>query len=198
MGTTEKAWRSHRRKIGLCQLCPNYAFGKAHCSSCAEKQIIRQKNKRAERRRAGLCPSCGSKPRTGYRRCDRCRDKRHAASIRSLYGLTPGEYREMLLDQDGGCAICGDPPGTGYNTRRLHVDHDHTTGRVRALLCSRCNVILGMCDEDPERLRKVLQYIVTLCADCHDAIHQEAKSKGEDSSQVMPKGDVGKGKHGHD
>jgi Recombination endonuclease VII len=62
------------------------------------------------------------------------------ARSRSLrkYGLTPADYDEMVETQNGRCMICNtDQPGTesGY----WPVDHDHATGRVRALLCSACN-----------------------------------------------------------
>lgn len=50
-------------------------------------------------------------------------------------GVTDDEYERLLAAQGGGCAICGSTP----KTRRLHVDHDHRTGRVRGLLCMRCN-----------------------------------------------------------
>ena len=50
-------------------------------------------------------------------------------------GVDDDRYAEMLRAQNGGCAICGNPP----KTRRLDVDHDHRTGRVRGLLCHRCN-----------------------------------------------------------
>lgn len=50
-------------------------------------------------------------------------------------GVTDEEYAAMLERQGGGCAICGARP----KTRRLHVDHDHATGKVRGLLCHRCN-----------------------------------------------------------
>lgn len=50
-------------------------------------------------------------------------------------GVSDDEYARMLAAQGGGCAICGAKP----KTRRLHVDHDHKTGRVRGLLCHRCN-----------------------------------------------------------
>ncbi len=53
-------------------------------------------------------------------------------------GVTDAEYDRLLAAQGGGCAICGNPP----KTRRLHVDHDHKTGRVRGLLCHRDNRIL--------------------------------------------------------
>jgi hypothetical protein len=44
-------------------------------------------------------------------------------------------YDRLLGEQGGVCAICGNPP----KTRRLHIDHDHKTGKVRGLLCHRCN-----------------------------------------------------------
>jgi hypothetical protein len=50
-------------------------------------------------------------------------------------GVDDAEYERMLEAQGGGCAICGAKP----KTRRLHVDHDHATGKVRGLLCHRCN-----------------------------------------------------------
>lgn len=49
--------------------------------------------------------------------------------------LTDAEYDALLTYQGGRCAICGNPP----KARRLHVDHDHRTGKVRGLLCFRCN-----------------------------------------------------------
>jgi hypothetical protein len=50
-------------------------------------------------------------------------------------GVTDAEYRRLLDAQDGHCALCDNEP----RTRRLYVDHDHRTGKVRALLCFRCN-----------------------------------------------------------
>lgn len=50
-------------------------------------------------------------------------------------GVTDEGYEALLEAQGGGCAICGNTP----KTRRLSVDHNHRTGRVRGLLCYRCN-----------------------------------------------------------
>lgn len=63
------------------------------------------------------------------------------------YGLTLGAYEKMLADQLSGCAICGKAPTSG---RPLHVDHDHETGRVRGLLCSKCNQAMKAVDAYPE------------------------------------------------
>jgi len=77
------------------------------------------------------------------------------------YGLTPDAYRAMLATQGGLCAICGEaPPPDGVRAAsRLHVDHDHSTGVVRALLCTRCNQGIGYMRDRPDLLRLAAEYI---------------------------------------
>jgi hypothetical protein len=72
------------------------------------------------------------------------------------YGLTPEEYEAMLAEQNGVCAICKRPPIAGNS---LCVDHDHMTGRVRGLLCSPCNVVLGHWGDDPQIARHAAEYL---------------------------------------
>ena len=62
----------------------------------------------------------------------------------------------MLERQGGTCAICERTPGSG---RKFAVDHDHVTGNVRALLCGRCNVAIGMAGESATRLKKMAEYL---------------------------------------
>lgn len=79
-----------------------------------------------------------------------------ARSLRTNYGLTIDEYDFILATQDGRCAICEGRP----RKYRLHVDHDHKTGEIRGLLCSRCNhKLLGSANDDPSRLRKAADYL---------------------------------------
>ena len=58
------------------------------------------------------------------------------------YGLSSTDYATLLAKQGGGCAICGRLPARGK--RALNVDHDHTTGKIRGLLCDNCNNGLGL------------------------------------------------------
>lgn len=79
-----------------------------------------------------------------------------------VYGLSHDEYTAMVEVQDGRCAICRQEPvrKSQYGTRYpLHVDHDHTTGQVRGLLCFSCNAGLGKFRDDPERLRAAASYL---------------------------------------
>src|SRR5688500_1693885 len=69
-------------------------------------------------------------------------DNKEAArwnQIKINYGITKDDYLAMLERQGGVCATCGNPP----TDKPLCVDHDHTTGVVRGLLCHRCNKALG-------------------------------------------------------
>lgn len=69
--------------------------------------------------------------------------------------LTCDEYDEMLAAQHGLCAICGQ----ASSARRLHVDHDHRTGRIRGLLCRNCNICLGLMADDPGRILSAAAYL---------------------------------------
>jgi len=74
------------------------------------------------------------------------------------YGLTPEDYDRMLEAQDGLCAVCrtNDLDRLG---RRMHVDHCHNTGRVRGILCTRCNNAIGFAGESAQRLRDLATYL---------------------------------------
>jgi hypothetical protein len=108
-------------------------------------------------------------------RCDDCRTAnsrlmsayraRHpgmtrAHNLRQFHGITPAEYAAMLEAQGGVCAACG-LPETGQNQRgvvSLAVDHDHTTGANRGLLCMRCNRALGLLGDDSSTIQQLLAY----------------------------------------
>ena len=77
------------------------------------------------------------------------------------YGITAEQYEEMNRLQGGRCLICGQAE---RGTRRgipktLAVDHDHDTGEIRGLLCSKCNTAIGLLDDDPKRARAVARYL---------------------------------------
>jgi hypothetical protein len=81
-----------------------------------------------------------------------------AMHLKSAYGITPEEYEALLTAQGGGCKVCAAPP-EGEKHKCLHVDHDHTTGAVRGLLCHRCNTALGLLQEDKERMLALAAYL---------------------------------------
>lgn len=78
--------------------------------------------------------------------------------MQTKYGITPDDYDRMLEQQGWVCAICGSPPPP--SKRRLHIDHDHETGKVRGLLCTRCNTALGWFEKHNGRAAEYLAGIV--------------------------------------
>lgn len=69
------------------------------------------------------------------------------------YGVTPSAYNVLVSKQDGRCAVCGSRP------KSLCVDHDHKTGRVRGLLCHRCNQGIGLFLDDTSLLGQAVVYL---------------------------------------
>lgn len=85
------------------------------------------------------------------------KDRMRTFHLRYLYGLTTEEFETLLHKQNGRCAICGtDKPG---GKGQMAVDHDHATGKVRGLLCSSCNMALGIFGDSETLLVKALAYL---------------------------------------
>jgi len=81
-------------------------------------------------------------------------------ALRRYYGLTIENYNKMFTAQDGICAICGQPP----NGKNLFVDHDHSTDKIRGLLCRSCNMMLGGAKDSIITLTKAIEYLnVHMC-----------------------------------
>lgn len=100
--------------------------------------------------------------------CKPCYNKRHRAlavkrggdvggHFKSRYGITLDDYHVMLKEQNYCCAVCNKHVDT--MRRRLSVDHDHKTGKVRKLLCDPCNTALGLLYENEEILTSMLSYL---------------------------------------
>lgn len=119
---------------------------------------------------AGLCKSCKLKKNAEWRQNNqdhikawsKTSQKRH--NLKHFFGITVEQYEELLIKQNGVCAICG---GINPSGRMLHVDHDwsccpskRSCGKcIRGLLCSRCNTALGSFKDNSENLKKALKYL---------------------------------------
>lgn len=83
--------------------------------------------------------------------------------LQRSYGISLAEYDEMLEVQDGVCAICHRPEKTEYKNgtrKRLSVDHDHETEKIRGLLCTACNAGIGMFEHNPRSLVEAVVYLM--------------------------------------
>lgn len=75
--------------------------------------------------------------------------------LRQKFGITIEDYDAMMIDQMGVCAVCG-----LEDVRfALGVDHDHTTGAIRGLLCNPCNRALGLLKESTKNMYSLIEYI---------------------------------------
>lgn len=106
-------------------------------------------SKTVEERREMRRLQCEADPEDYHR-------KRLNQHLRSTYGITVERFEEMFREQQGCCAICGQHQENCR--RRLAVDHCHASGKVRQLLCDRCNLFVGHI-ETPELMQKTLDYI---------------------------------------
>ena len=128
------------------------------CTSCCENKKIEDFpiNKKSKYGRQRQCKRC----KADWMKADRIKKPEHYRGIDLIgnYGITPTQYNAILRDQNGVCAICYKP-----ETRKrgwLHVDHNHTTGEVRGLLCGNCNTGIGIFFEDSNVLQSAIKYIL--------------------------------------
>ena len=83
---------------------------------------------------------------------NRSPEQKRNQKLRETYGISLNIYNQMLSDQNGKCAICGD-------MSRLFMDHNHATGTVRDLLCLGCNSGIGFFYENISLLDKAKSYL---------------------------------------
>jgi len=89
--------------------------------------------------------------------------KMKAIDLKKRFGISLEDYTSLYEKQNGVCAICQLPEkSVDYRTgevRSLAVDHCHTKGHIRGLLCSDCNTALGLLKDNPELLIKAAKYV---------------------------------------
>ena len=149
------------------------------CKACIKKHDA-SKNYKPIYRGTKICQTCkitkkatefhvNKKHKDGLeRRCKKCnmlrKDNNH---YRNKYGITLDDYNNLIKSQNYQCAICKTvDPGVGIN--RFHVDHNHSTGVVRGLLCSNCNRALGQFKDDISILESAAEYIRNNLETKHD------------------------------
>lgn len=171
--------RNRRSRDGLAFYCREH-MAERSARSREARRVLPRKNRLTPRDLAvpdghKWCPDCGAvKPQEAYPRtrasrtgratyCLPCHKARGQVSREKIggsrtyhlfrrYGISAAEADVMLDLQNGRCAICAAAPA-------VHVDHDHSTGAVRALLCFNCNGGLGQFKDDPDLLGVAAEYV---------------------------------------
>lgn len=114
-------------------------------------------------RKNGGCVTCHKeKTKETLQKSDRHLNITRNSYMKKTYGLTLEEYQTMYNRQDGLCAICGlsETRKTKYGfIKLLHIDHDHKTGKIRALLCGNCNGGLGLFKDSIQYMENAINYI---------------------------------------
>lgn len=153
-------WREIQKRYREADPEAAAARGKAWREANKEKarayyQANKQKNLEASKRRYAENSEVIKARNREYGARPEVKLRMRERKLAKQYGLTLSDY-DTLADQQGRvCASCGgDPNGLG-----LVVDHDHSTGQVRGLLCSKCNSALGLLDDNEEKVAALLQYI---------------------------------------
>jgi hypothetical protein len=169
--------RDKRRRDGLAFYCRDHARQRLRASKARRQGPPKSRHvlDRLVPEGTQWCPDCdtikpladfpASRSRGSGRHtyCKPCHNARGRATLERLggsrtyhlkrrYGLTAEEADTMLEVQGGLCAICKAAPAA-------HVDHDHATGRVRALLCFNCNGGLGQFKDNPAALHAAAYYV---------------------------------------
>jgi hypothetical protein len=126
--------------------------GGRSCKQCARERQARKLAENPEYARAQWVKRAIAWKR---RNPDRVRIYHEITKLRQ-YGLTREDYQRMLDAQNGVCGICGGLCSTG---KRLGVDHDAATGRVRGLLCGSCNNGIGRFHHSVEKLQAAIRYL---------------------------------------
>src|ERR1035437_595706 len=114
--------------------------GLSYCPKCKKTKLLDEFNKDIHTafKIAIYCRECNKK-RSNLRYVSN-KDEHRNTQLKSDYKITLDEYNEILIKQEYKCAICGNIKN---GNRRMCVDHNHSTGEIRGLLCSRCNLGIG-------------------------------------------------------
>jgi hypothetical protein len=122
------------------------------CSTCKEEKPLSEfYTKRSN------CKVCSNKAVNNWKQNNKEKNQRtlQKAKLKAKYGLTLEQYEDMVKEQKGVCYICK----CENPTRKLNVDHCHKTGKVRKLLCDKCNMTLGLINDSQELLKQFLFYL---------------------------------------
>lgn len=94
------------------------------------------------------------------RRVDGKQARCKSCNVMVTHGITRNDYERMFTEQEGRCAICGGTESRKGKRHAFQVDHNHSTGVVRGLLCFECNVGLGKFKDSPVMLNRAAEYLI--------------------------------------
>jgi hypothetical protein len=131
------------------------------CAKCGEIDKTKFHPSRTTR-----CKACLATAQREYRRKrpkDYWKNKDRKYTLKKRYGVCIDEYEKKIIELGNRCEICNDDPSLdetkSKNHKMLHVDHDHSTGKVRGLICNGCNRALGFINDNIDKARNLVKYL---------------------------------------
>ena len=132
------------------------------CNKCNMEQPIDNYYKQTGARtkegyRRPTCKSCVNKQSIAWSKAnpDKVKKHRRKQRLKQNYGISLEQYQEMLIQHNNKCAVCNEE----HKRRPLNVDHCHTTGKVRGLLCDKCNMALGLLKDSKDLINNLGKYL---------------------------------------
>lgn len=124
------------------------------CTKCNKRKLITEFYKDAQKS-SGIRPDCKSCVNLKLKAWSKANpEKRRNIMRKHIYGISENEYQKLLKQQKGVCKIC-----KKSDFRRLGIDHSHKTGKIRGLLCQKCNAGLGMFLDSVKALKAAIKYL---------------------------------------
>ena len=104
-----------------------------------------------------ICKKCSTARSTRWRKSnpDKLKVNDRKNKLKCKYGLSVEQYNEILSMQEGVCALCLKE----HKRRPLNVDHCHSTGRIRGLLCDKCNLAIGLLGDNADLALRAARYL---------------------------------------
>lgn len=107
--------------------------------------VLFRTNNQLKHNKDNLCKACHS-------------EQRREDHLQRAYGLSMSDYEDLLNNQNNSCAVCLSS-FSGHSSKHMCVDHNHSTGEVRGLLCHSCNTGIGKFKDSPEILTMAIAYL---------------------------------------
>jgi hypothetical protein len=131
------------------------AKDKAEWSEYIKEYTLKNNEKINQQRRERYAKHIETRRAKDRARWESRKEKAKEYKLQKLYGISLSDWHKLHIEQKGCCAICNDLLGL----TQINVDHCHTSGIVRGLLCNRCNTLLGNAKDDTQILENAITYL---------------------------------------
>lgn len=163
--------KDSKNKDGLWTVCKECRLGhKPHkpilnglklCITCCEKKDTRNFSITKAKGKLYLqssCKTCRNKKKSLSRKSEPIKEayRKRKQKLKADYNISVEEYNKLLMSQNGGCKICNK---NNNGKKHFAVDHCHLTGVIRGLLCTNCNITLGLMKDNSQLLQNAINYL---------------------------------------